>query len=61
MSVLFLLAAGIGYTLMMLVFSSVQMKLENSDMADSFRGIPILLISCALAALAFSGFYGLSF
>ena len=60
-SVLFLIAAGIGFTLMMLVFSSVQMKLENSDMADSFRGIPILLISCALAALAFSGFYGLSF
>ena len=61
MSMLFLVAAGIGFTLMMLVFSSVQMKFENSDMADSFRGIPILLISCALAALAFSGFYGLSF
>ncbi|MBE6587211.1 MAG: hypothetical protein E7647_02205 [Ruminococcaceae bacterium] len=60
-SVLFLLAAGVGFTLVMLVFSSVQMRLENSDMADSFRGIPILLISCALAAMAFSGFYGLSF
>ncbi len=60
-STLFLLAAGIGFTLVMLVFSSVQKRFENSDMADSFRGIPILLISCALAAMAFSGFYGLSF
>lgn len=60
-SVLFLLAAGIGFTITMLVFSSVQKKLENSDMAESFRGIPILLISAALAAMAFSGFYGLSF
>ena len=60
-SVLFLIGAGIGFTLVMLVFSSVQMKLENSDKADSFRGISILLISCALCAMAFSGFYGLSF
>ncbi|MBQ4066930.1 MAG: hypothetical protein IJD22_04720 [Clostridia bacterium] len=61
MSVLFLLAAGVGFTFVMLVFSSIQKRLENSDMADSFRGIPILLISCAIAAMAFSGFYGLSF
>lgn len=61
LSVLFLLAAGIGFTFVMLVFSSVQRRLENSEMAYSFRGISILLISCALAAMAFSGFYGLSF
>lgn len=61
MSMLYLLAAGVGFTFAMLVFSSVQKKLENSDMAHNFRGIPILLISAALAAMAFSGFYGFNF
>ncbi len=61
MSVLFLLSSGIGFTFVMLVFSSIQKKFEDSDISESFRGIPILLLSCALAAMAFSGFYGLSF
>lgn len=61
MSVLFLFAAGVGFTLAMLIFSCVQKRLEVSATAESFRGIPILLISAALAAMAFSGFFGLSF
>ncbi len=61
MSVLFLLAAGVGFTLAMLIFSCVQKRIEVSSTSDSFRGIPILLISAALAAMAFSGFFGLSF
>lgn len=61
MSLVYLLAAGIGFTFVMLVFSGVQKRLESSNVAECFRGIPILLISCALAAMAFSGFFGLSF
>ncbi|MBE6714224.1 MAG: hypothetical protein E7575_02915 [Ruminococcaceae bacterium] len=61
MSVLFLLSAGIGFTFTLFVFCSVQKRLENTLPAESFRGIPILLVSAGLAAMAFSGFYGISF
>ena len=58
---LFLLAAGIGFTFVLLIFCSVQMRMEIATPAESFRGVPILLIVAAIAAMAFSGFYGLSF
>lgn len=60
-SLLFLFAAGIGFTAVIMIFSSVQMKMELASPSESFRGIPILLITAALAAMAFFGFYGLSF
>ena len=61
LSVIYLLSAGIGFTLAMLIFCCVQKRLSNTFMSESFRGIPILLLSAALAGMAFSGFYGLSF
>ncbi len=59
-SALFLLAAGVGFTLSLLIFSSVQERLENVSMraVPSFRGLPILLLSAAFAAMAFAGFCG---
>ena len=61
LSLLFLLGAGVGFTIVILIFSSVQIKMEKAAPSESFRGIPILLITAALAAMAFSGFYGLKF
>lgn len=61
MSFIYLLFAGLGFTLSMLVFSSVQKRLTVTDVPECFRGIPILLVSCALAAMAFAGFFGISF
>ena len=60
-SLLFLLAAGIGFTFVIMIFSSVQIKMEMAAPAESFKGLPILLITAAIAAMAFSGFYGLNF
>lgn len=59
MGVLYLLATGVGFTLAMFVFTSVQKMLSESNVAYCFRGIPILLLSAMLAAMAFYGFYGL--
>lgn len=61
MSLFFLLCSGLGFTLSMIVFSSIQKRLAVTEVPESFRGIPILLISCALVAMAFSGFFGISF
>lgn len=61
MSVLYLLCAGVGFTVAMLIFSAVQKRIEVSTVPGNFRGIPVLLLSCALAAMAFSGFFGIRF
>lgn len=58
-SVLFLLAAGVGFTVALLIFSAVQERLENVSCVPSFKGLPILLLSAAFAAMAFAGFAGL--
>ena len=51
-SVLYLLAAGVGFTLSLLIFSAVQEKFENVS------AVPILLLAAAFAAMAFTGFTG---
>lgn len=60
-SMLYFLGAGIGFTIALLVFSSVRERLALSDPPKCFRGLPILLLSACFAAMAFSGFFGLSF
>lgn len=60
-SMLYLLGAGVGFTFALFVFSSVRERLDLSDPPRSFRGLPILLLSACFAAMAFSGFFGLSF
>lgn len=61
MSILYLLFAGLGFTLALIVFGSVRERLELADPPESFKGLPILLLSASFAAMAFAGFYGLSF
>lgn len=61
MSVFYLFCAGIVFTFSLFIFSSIQKRLETTTAGECFRGIPILLLSSGLAAMAFSGFYGLNF
>ena len=58
-SVLYLLAAGVGFAISLGLFSSVQERLENVSCVPCFKGLPILLLSAAFAAMAFAGFTGL--
>jgi len=51
--------AGLGFLLAMLIFSGIRGTLENSDPPESFRGMPITLISAAILSLAFFGFSGI--
>ena len=50
---------GIGFTVAILLFSSVRERLEDCDCPKAFKGFPIALISAGLLALAFMGFSGL--
>lgn len=60
-SFLLLSGAGLGYTLAALVFASVRERLQQSNPPAAFAGIPIMIVTAALAAMAFSGFAGLRF
>ncbi len=49
---------GLGFTLAILLFSSVRQRLEDCDCPQAFRGFPLALIAAGLLALSFMGFSG---
>ena len=50
---------GLGFTLAIVLFSSVRERVDRSDCPACFKGYPIALIAAGLIALAFMGFSGL--
>ena len=57
-SVVYGLTGGIGFTIAILLFSSVRERLEDCDCPKAFKGFPIALLAAGLLALAFMGFSG---
>jgi electron transport complex protein RnfA len=53
------LAAGIGFTLALVLMAAIRERLELVDVPKSMRGIPITFIVAGLMAIAFLGFSGL--
>ncbi|MCK6603583.1 MAG: electron transport complex subunit RsxA [Ignavibacteriaceae bacterium] len=58
-SIFFGLGAGIGFTLALVIMAGIREELELADVPESFKGVPITLITAGLLALAFMGFSGL--
>ena len=50
------LAAGLGFTLAIVLMSNIREKLEMTPVSRVFRGVPIAFISAGLMALAFMAF-----
>lgn len=59
-SVCFGFAAAIGFTLAIVVFAGVRMRLKNAKPPRAFKGFPLTLIAAGLLAMAFSGFTSIS-
>jgi electron transport complex protein RnfA len=53
------LGAGLGFWLVLSLFSDLRQRTLNNDVPLPFRGLPIELISAGLMAVAFLGFTGL--
>lgn len=51
---------GLGYTLSIVLLASIRTRIDESAVPAPFRGMPIVLLSAALMAMAFMGFSGLS-
>lgn len=58
-SVVFGVTAAIGFSLALLLFSSVRDRLQFADYPPAFEGFPIALITAGLLAMSFMGFSGL--
>ena len=50
------LAAGLGFTLAIILMSNIREKLDMTPVRKSFQGVPIAFISAGLMALAFMAF-----
>lgn len=57
-SVVYGVMGGAGFTVAILLFSSVRERLEDCDCPKAFQGFPIALIAAGLLALSFMGFSG---
>lgn len=50
------LGAGVGFLVAMVLFSGVRERIEQSDLPEFMKGMPITLVSASFVALSFLGF-----
>jgi len=50
--------SGIGFLVAMLLFAGVRERLEDCDIPQTFKGLPITLVAASLVAVSFLGFNG---
>lgn len=53
------LGSALGYSLIIIAFSAIRIKLDAKDVPRAFKGLPIALVTAALMSLAFMGLAGL--
>ena len=53
-------ATAVGFTIAIVIMAGIREKTEHSDVPESFRGMPIVLVTAGLMAIAFFGFSGLN-
>ena len=52
-------ATGVGYLIAIVLLAEIREKMEYNDIPESFQGMPIVLLTAALMAIAFFGFSGI--
>ena len=51
--------AGVGYSLVLLGFTAINLRLAVTDLPTPFKGLPVQMITLGLVSLAFSTFTGM--
>jgi len=54
------LGAGLGFLIAMVLFSGIRTYTDSANPPESFKGLPLALISAAILSLAFFGFAGVA-
>nr|WP_318683303.1 electron transport complex subunit RsxA [uncultured Acetatifactor sp.] len=52
-------ATAAGFTISIVILAGLREKMANNDVPESFRGMPMVLLTAGLMAIAFCGFSGL--
>lgn len=52
-------ATSVGFTISIIILAGIREKIEHNDVPESFKGMPIVLLTAGLMAIAFCGFSGL--
>lgn len=52
-------ATAAGFTVAIVILAGIREKMEYNDIPESFKGMPIVLVTAGLMAIAFCGFSGL--
>ena len=52
-------ATAVGFTIAIIILAGIREKLEHNDIPRPFRGMPAVLLTAGLMAIAFCGFSGL--
>ena len=53
------LGCGLGFMLAMVIFSGVRSRIDESNIPNCFKGLPVTLIAASFVSLAFFGFAGI--
>jgi electron transport complex protein RnfA len=52
-------ATAVGFTISIVILAGLREKMEHNDIPEAFRGMPTVLLTAGLMAIAFCGFSGL--
>jgi len=61
MSAMNAFGSGLGFALAMFMFAGIKERIEHNDIPESFKGLPITLISAAIVSLTLVGFTGIAY
>ena len=53
------LGCGLGFLFAMVLFSGMRSRIEESDVPESFKGLPVTLVAASFISMAFFGFAGI--
>ena len=51
--------SGVGFLVAMILFAGIRERLEDCDIPETFKGLPITLVAAAMTSLSFMGFGGI--
>ena len=58
MSVVNGVGTAVGFTIAIVILAGIREQMEHNDITESFQGMPIVLVTSGLMAIAFFGFSG---
>lgn len=59
-TIVYALAAAVGFTLAITILAYIRERIEYNSLPETFKGVPITLVTLGLMAIAFMGFAGLA-